>query len=100
MNDVSCKPNLAPWLSGKLQPNQAGSLDDSLQTITTLESAVEGCGKDTVSSKEQNEGREKLQVGDTDAELQRQVQMAQNSAIEYRLPEHCSLGACSQGKLQ
>ena len=42
---------------------QAGSLDDSLQTITKLESAADG-GKGAVPLKEQNEGREKLQVGD------------------------------------
>lgn len=42
-------------------PTQAGSLDDSLQTIAKLESAADG-GKGAIPSKEQNEGREKLQV--------------------------------------
>ncbi len=43
---------------------QASSLDDSLSNICKLESAAEGGGKIAVPFKEQNEGREKLQVRD------------------------------------
>lgn len=49
--------------------SQVGSLDESLHNITKLESAAEGRGKNTIASKEQNEGKEKLQVGGVPAEL-------------------------------
>lgn len=49
----------------KLLATQASTLDDSLSNISKLESVAEGGGKSAVASKEQNEGREKLQVRDT-----------------------------------
>lgn len=52
---------LTPRLQ-KSRSTQAGSLDESLQTITKLESVAEG-GSGATPSKDQNEGREKLQVG-------------------------------------
>ncbi|CAM9215091.1 unnamed protein product, partial [Hapterophycus canaliculatus] len=41
---------------------EATSLDDNLQNINQLTSVAEGGGSDTIDSREQNEGREKLQA--------------------------------------
>lgn len=49
-------------LSGWPRTTQATSLDDSLQNINKLASVAEGGGSNAIASREQNEGREKLQV--------------------------------------